>query len=363
MYQWFRVKNYRNFDDLKLDGFKQVNLIAGMNNVGKSNLLEALFIHSGAYNPNLLMVIRALRGFDRLKIDLSGWAESPLTVWFHRKNTEADIVLEGHDQATGQREIILSLVHDPSEIPQVPASEITDESGNGSSRPVVASSSDIVQAIKLESRANDVVRTHYLVLTVKGVQVIPFAPPPPFQTFYTTTRGTSDPNPELYTNLVKKNRESAVFDILKLVEPNLQDVFLLTEADQTRLWGRLDFGPIPLLDMGQGVVHLANLVIRIANASGGVLLIDEIDNGLHYSVLLQIWRFIGRLAREFNTQVFATTHSRECIRAAHEAFSANEELHDFRLYRLQRTPDNRIDAVKYDQDTLGIALETGLEVR
>jgi AAA15 family ATPase/GTPase len=87
--------------------------------------------------------------------------------------------------------------------------------------------------------------------------------------------------------------------------------------------------------MGEGMVRLLSLVLEITNASGGVVLVDEIENGLHHSVLTKVWRAVGEASRRSNTQIFATTHSWECIRAAHEAFLQNG-IYDLRLHRLER---------------------------
>ena len=53
MYKSFKIKNFRCFKELAITSFKRVNLIAGLNNVGKTALLEALFLHCGATNPEL----------------------------------------------------------------------------------------------------------------------------------------------------------------------------------------------------------------------------------------------------------------------------------------------------------------------
>src|SRR3954452_10370521 len=87
--------------------------------------------------------------------------------------------------------------------------------------------------------------------------------------------------------------------------------------------------------MGEGMVRLLSLVLEITNASNGVVLIDEIETGLHHSVLRTVWRAIGKASRRSNTQVFATTHSWECISAAHEAFLESGH-YDLRLHRLER---------------------------
>lgn len=117
--------------------------------------------------------------------------------------------------------------------------------------------------------------------------------------------------------------------------------------------------PLPL--MGGGMGRLTSLLLTIANAPHGVALIDEIENGLHYSILNKVWQAIGEAARRFDTQVFATTHSWECIRAAHQAFAASE-AYDFRLHRLDCI-DDEISVVTYDREMLETSIATGLEVR
>ena len=93
-----------------------------------------------------------------------------------------------------------------------------------------------------------------------------------------------------------------------------------------------------------------------------MVLADEIENGLHHSVMEKVWKAIGDTAREFNVQVFATTHSDECIKAAMEAYKAEQADDSFRFYRLERTKGNG-RAVSYDQEALSGALDIGLEVR
>ncbi len=119
---------------------------------------------------------------------------------------------------------------------------------------------------------------------------------------------------------------------------------------------------LPLPMMGEGMVRLLSFILRIANAPDGVVLIDEIENGLHYSILPKLWSVIGKMAKKYNTQVFATTHSLECIKAAHQAFS-NEDTYDFRVHRLQFSKDGEVDAVTHDRDDLEAAFEIGIEVR
>jgi predicted ATPase len=90
-----------------------------------------------------------------------------------------------------------------------------------------------------------------------------------------------------------------------------------------------------------------------------VVLLDEFENGFHYSVLSKLWEAVSEFAQN-NPQIFASTHSEECIRAAHTVF--NEQEYAFRLFRLAPTRDG-IRAKAFDREALDVALKTGLETR
>jgi len=113
--------------------------------------------------------------------------------------------------------------------------------------------------------------------------------------------------------------------------------------------------------MGEGLVRLLSIILAIAQAQGGTILIDEIENGLHYSVMTDVWKAIADAARRADAQIFATTHSQECIRAAHRAFDSSE-TYDFRYHRLELVKDE-IQAVTYDRETLATSDEMDLEMR
>ena len=167
---------------------------------------------------------------------------------------------------------------------------------------------------------------------------------------------------ELFGKLEIQEKQDVILQVLKLIEPRLKRLSVVAIAGEPILHGDIGLGRLmPLALMGEGMVRLADLVMRIGNAPNGVVLVDEIENGLHHTVLPKVWRAIREVARQFDTQIFATTHSLECIMAAHKAFSEGEQ-YDFRLHRLERI-NGDIRSVTYDQKTLEAAIETGLEVR
>ena len=101
---------------------------------------------------------------------------------------------------------------------------------------------------------------------------------------------------------------------------------------------------LPLAQVGQGVYRLATILADIIGEKTDVLLIDEIENGLHHSVQKQIWTGLAEVAKELNVQIFATTHSGECLHAAHKAFLAREP-YDLGVMQLFRTEDRRARSV------------------
>jgi AAA15 family ATPase/GTPase len=101
--------------------------------------------------------------------------------------------------------------------------------------------------------------------------------------------------------------------------------------------------------------------LALVSAADGILLIDEIENGLHYSVQLDMWRLIFRTARELNVQVFATTHSWDCISAFQKAAS-EDHASEGMLIRLARRNDEIIPTL-FDERRLEIATQDQIEIR
>ena len=115
--------------------------------------------------------------------------------------------------------------------------------------------------------------------------------------------------------------------------------------------------------MGEGVNRFANFAIAMIAEKPKYLLIDEVENGIHYSVQTKVWEAISRMARELDIQVFATTHSYEMIEAAHEAFK-DEDPYEFRFHRLNRRSDNgEIEAVTYNKSGIEAFIRSHYEVR
>ena len=370
MYKSFEVRNFRCFSKLQISDLKRVNLITGVNNIGKTALLEALFLHCGADNPSLALTINSMRGIEIVKVELGGWADAPWNLLFHEFDTSESIEMIGENTETGRRWLRLRGLPGPVELEKLAEyikygrdkSQISLFAPSDSQKGLY--SSEGAKVLELQYQDEKVQKNYYMILDPKGIRVEPIPPPPPFPTFYLSTRVNplSKSEVERFGALEIRGEQESVLRVLQLIEPGLKRLSVIVVAGEPILHG--DIGSerlMPLPVMGEGMVRLANLTIHIGNASNGVVLVDEIENGVHHSVLPKVWKALLESARQFNTQIFATTHSLECIKAAHKAFSQSVE-YDFRLHRLERVK-SEIRVMTYDQEALGAAIDTGFEVR
>ncbi|MGD0511348.1 MAG: ATP-binding protein, partial [Candidatus Micrarchaeaceae archaeon] len=119
--------------------------------------------------------------------------------------------------------------------------------------------------------------------------------------------------------------------------------------------------PLPIGSMGDGMWRIMALAIAIAQCKDGVLLVDEIDTGLHYSVMTDMWKLIFGAAKELNVQIFATTHSDDCVKSlAQLCFASPDAATEVTLQRIER---GKRKAVPYTAGEIETAAVHGIEVR
>ncbi len=359
MYKEFKIKNFRCFEDFEIKNLKRINLFAGKNNVGKTALLESLFIHSGGYNTELLIRVNTFRGIEIIKVDPYDKSVFSLDFLFLNFDTSRKIELKSKDSENIVREVSIDI---PDRIENI--KEFQDLIGQY----IDLASKGEIKIVRLIAKEEDKERISFLVFTPKGLQFIPFPPPQPsFPTVFLPSklRLPYAETAERFSKLAQRREENLVVEILQIIEPSLKSLLILSSGGIPMLYGEVGDSRIPLSLMGEGMVKLTELVLSIARAQNGIVLIDEFENGIHYSVLVDLWKVVMKSAEKFNCQIFATTHSFECIKAAHIAFSEmypEQNDYDFSFYRLEKV-DNKIVAKHYDRDALAVTLDIGLEVR
>jgi len=121
---------------------------------------------------------------------------------------------------------------------------------------------------------------------------------------------------------------------------------------------------VPIQIMGDGIIKFLSILATIASAENGIVLIDEIENGFHHSVLNALWETIYKTAEQYNVQVFATTHSLECVNSFNEINKydlINKD--DSRLYRIEKMNKNDFEVFEYNSEVLESSVESNWEVR
>ncbi len=386
MYEEFRISNFRNFSTLYIKDLANINLIAGRNNVGKTALLEALFVHAGMRNPELLWRINSFRGLG-LVVDLSPNSAPPWDNAFHNFNLAKEIALSAVINNLGRKlEITIAVSQSHADIDSSIKS-VFDQSDKhhansaNSTYGTHVAPNDIVsyrprmslqlRTVFKDVNSNDTQSSKYsLLVDSSGIRVEPQPPQPDFVAIFLGPRVRSPHDAERYTKLAVDGQQEILLNALKIIEPRLEKIELLQFGGNPTLFGKLagiqKLVPLPL--MGEGISHIASMVLSMSAARNGIVLIDEIESGIHYSVLESFWSAVANISSIFNVQVFATTHSLECIQSASKVFSGLEDKRAFALYRLERVAykdalPEQVRAVRFGVEELHTALEHGWEVR
>src|SRR2546422_5141395 len=162
--------------------------------------------------------------------------------------------------------------------------------------------------------------------------------------------------------VLKAGGEERLEGLLRKIEPRLKNIRSIKPHGAALIY--IDLGlkeKIPAIHFGQGFIRLLSIYAELITSGKKVLLIDEVENGLHYSVLTEIWRGLLHAAQLEGVQIFATTHSYECIKAAHAAFAETMD-YDFALHRLEEVKGD-ITVTSYDRETLETSLASNFEIR
>jgi AAA15 family ATPase/GTPase len=164
------------------------------------------------------------------------------------------------------------------------------------------------------------------------------------------------------------NLESEIISALGLIDDRVSGVAFVEDISKGRASdNRIPLikiegvdEPLPLKSMGDGMTRLFHIIVALVNARNGLLLIDEFENGLHWSVQPKVWDIVFQLSEKLNVQVFATSHSWDCIQAFQEA--ANQDQSQGVLIRLTKKGDDIIPTV-LREDELRIAAREQIELR
>lgn len=317
MFQSLLIERFRGFGKLDLKDLGRVNLIVGKNNTGKTSLLEAVSLLADSATMN------SLPGLFRAN---AGAADERFYRWLLKDGVkDEDAELSGVTQLAGTSRVVLSKIA---------------QSGQARPEPLVNVWNSGALYLARDSKFNPL-PTHAVSVQHRGPDDIVDA-------FAEAVRSPEDERQmELLLSSVDSRIRTVRLDSVKSKPFIVVDVSLSER--------------IPLSQAGQGIYRLVSIFSELLGHKPKVCFIDEIENGIHYSALSQVWSGIAEVAQRLDVQIFATTHSWECLVAANEVFAARKpyNLRVVQLYRLNGEISGRV----LDREHIEAAIAGQIDLR
>jgi AAA domain, putative AbiEii toxin, Type IV TA system len=377
------IRNFRGFQHLRVEHLGRVNLIVGKNNIGKSSLLEALQLYARRGVPDLIWDILSARDENR---------QSPSS----RTVSIDDLLSSLKYLFYGRKEIIKKQL-DPIVIAPINSSggslTITigwyvsrvDEDGNRKTQLLEPEEYDLVdnpiprftvqldnqQKISYPLRLDTLASSRLLESGIKEIDSV-----------FVSANGLDRDKEQdviLWDGVALTSLEDEVLHALRIIAPGVEGLNFLGDIQSVRLRMRRDIPssrsrvpiptvkiadidePLPLRTLGDGMQRILGIVLALANAKDGIVLIDEIENGIHYSAQPELWQMVFQLAHRLNVQVFATTHSWDCIEGFQKA-ALKDTQEEGMLIRLSLKKE-KIAATLFDEEDLAVVTREQIEVR
>jgi len=346
-YQSVTIENFRGISRLDIGDFRRVNLLVGKNNCGKTSVLEAMFLLSGMGNPQLPLNIHTFR-------DLVLSNDEDFGFMFRNLDFEVPIELNGRVDAHDRKLRLTPFygIHQPR------------NGGKESVESVSLSATSnvrVVEGINFDFVTHKNERFHGEFHLKESKVTLPGKYKESLVCSFRGSKNADVVDDKQMENLLVQKKLDSVITVLRGIEPGVQDVRM-----GARSMVYIDIGAerlLPINVMGDGMRKVLALMAAIAAMKNGVLLIDEIENGLHYSSLSVAWKAILAACKEYNVQLIATTHSDECIEALSESYGSVEPGgDDIRLFRIDKDGETH-KAFVFDAKVLRAGIEKGFEVR
>jgi len=361
------IHGYRCFDRFEMGDLGRVNLLVGTNNSGKTSVLEAL-------------------SFLR-------WVQAPRFLWAGMLRRGEMLPIETGDAAPGQ-ELDVRHLFRGRELAFGRRFDVTVNGAPGFACGIgrVAESADPAQPLFPAERASQV--RGPLVLALEGAgatdrlgipltgrggladavlfsraMLLDGAAPPASLNFLSPESLPSQVVNSLWGAIALTPEEAFVVDAMRLLDPEIERLAVLNPIGYGD--GRTRAGVlvkrrgsdqrVPLGSMGDGMWRMLSLAMALATARGGTLLVDEIDTGLHYTVMADMWRLLTETAERLDVQVFATTHSFDCV---HSLASVCRDVPGAAgRVSIQRIEPERGTAIAFSEREIVIAARQNIEVR
>ena len=383
MLQSLKIEGFRGFQSFEMANLGRINLLVGKNNSGKTSILEAIQFLYAQNNIDIFLETISYRGeFAWLENKLAGRTKVfEICHLFpgHEIIPSKEIIIIG-SRESHQESVTISVKSIPIQLSLFSDKNddlnndniFDDEEWNKLLLSIRWSQSQ--KPIELELLANgtlarDSIRRMASLSRISHKIGIDNKIELRFLTPFSLT---SSDMAALFDNIVLSPLEDLIIESLKIIEPKIERIASIGSGKYStanNLGVRGGFlikiknhdQPIPIGSLGDGFWRMLGLVLAMVNLENGILLVDEIDSGLHFTVMTDMWKVVWETAKKLNIQVFATTHSRDCWQSLAELIT-EEKITDNEI-TIQRIDREKSQSVIFDPEEIVIAATSNLEVR
>jgi hypothetical protein len=371
MLKSLKIENYRGFQSFELQQLGRINLLVGENNSGKTSVLEAVKLLYSLYDLEPLNRMMASRG-ELFWVDDRRSASSDYQL-------DACHLFHSHEISLGSKLSVVGKVGESQDnvIVSINPRETLDH-GQADTSTFMNSEADELKDLDF------VVNWSFSDKSERKV-IFPLSPNGGLSNDYARRKGrplkdspvktllvsssslTSSEMLELFDQVVLKPEEDTVVHALQAIDPTIERIASVGSGFRSVTRGGFivrrseSEQPAPIGSMGDGIWRMLGLALAAACTKGGILLVDEIDTGLHFTTLSKMWKMIWEIAKQSNVQIFATTHSDDCVRSLAELAEVENVAEDeITIHRIER---NKPHSVIFDAEMAVIAANQGIEVR
>ncbi len=390
MLKTLKIKNFRVLDDFAVPKLGRVNLIVGKNNSGKSSVLEALRIFAGNADLPLLASIAASHDEEYLfrESDRDDASQPlPFEDFFsgRRFPIEDGQAIEIGDPLHGD---LLKIEHrfyreerstqtnangettQSSHIRWVEKAGVVARTGMHFESALFIQKGEQTSTVRFEMNGQRGATS--ITTDLHGAQPCSLVP---------TQLVSIDELADYWDKIALTPHQEIVQAALRLILPTFDAITFVRkngEANRVGGWRSTALSRtakvkltnserlVPLNSLGEGMLRVLQLALKVFPAKGGFLLIDEFESGLHYSVQEKIWALVFELAVKLDIQVFATTHSWDCIENFAKVAKQRTDVDGMLLHigaSIRTSDKGRIIATVFDENELFDLTQSDIEVR
>jgi hypothetical protein len=340
------IKGFRCFEEFDMADLGRVNLIVGKNNSGKTSVLEALYLLAMGPDGSAMQHLLNRRGENSTYEGRERGAFDMSHLFYGHVFEDGAVLGLKAPGVSGVRWIVFSGGHSPVEGQDLEGLALFIDADS------------LPKRLSIRLTPTGMLPVEALQALLKPKDALPCQLIHPEQS---SVRGLVG----AWEQISLTPGEDLVVEALRILEPRVDRIAPQNPRNgssgpgfRVRLRGTPQ--PIPLGSMGDGMYHILAIALALLQSKGGVLLVDEIDTGLHHKAMTEMWKLVIRAAKEADVQVFATTHSRDCVESLADVLDAEPTADGVSLHRLEA---GKPKAVSFTAKQIRLLAENWVELR